>query len=80
MDLIDILWDMNQMRRIRELSGEVERLHQDRMAERGDARQLADENAALRLRLGLLVRLLISKGVITAPEYAAMIAEAESKE
>jgi hypothetical protein len=71
---------MNQMRRIRELSGEVERLHQDRMAERGDARQLADENAALRLRLGLLVRLLISKGVITAPEYAAMIAEAESKE
>jgi hypothetical protein len=68
------------MRRIRELSGEVERLHQDRMAERGDARQLADENAALRLRLGLLVRLLISKGVITAPEYAAMIAEAESKE
>jgi hypothetical protein len=30
----------------------------------------------LKLRLGLLVRLLIDKGLITAEEYAALIAEA----
>ena len=36
---------------------------------------LADENFDLKLRLGLLVRLLISKGVITAEEYAKLIAD-----
>jgi hypothetical protein len=40
---------------------------------------LAAENLELKLRLGLLVRLLISKGVFTAQEYAALIAEAHAK-
>jgi hypothetical protein len=80
MDLIDLLWDVHQDRRIKDLNAEVDRLHEARVAARGSASQLAEDNAALRLRLGLLVRLLISKGVITAPEYAALIAEAQSNE
>ena len=38
-------------------------------------KQLAEENLELKLRLGLLLRLLISKGVINAHEYAAMVAQ-----
>jgi hypothetical protein len=33
----------------------------------------------LKLRLGLLVRLLIAKGVFTAQEYADLVAEARPK-
>jgi hypothetical protein len=39
---------------------------------------LAEENLELKLRLGLLVRLLIARKVITAEEYASLIAEARS--
>ena len=38
---------------------------------------LAEENQHLKTRLGLLVRLLISKGIFTAQEYADLIAEAQ---
>jgi hypothetical protein len=38
-------------------------------------RELAEENLELKLRLGMLIRLLITKKVITAQEYACMIAE-----
>jgi hypothetical protein len=41
-----------------------------------DLKNLAEENLELKLRLGLLVRLLITKGVITASEFAALIAGA----
>ncbi len=46
----------------------------------GAVQVLADENFALKLRLGLLVRLLISKGVITAEEYAKLIAKVRLEE
>jgi hypothetical protein len=35
----------------------------------------ADENMEPKLRLGLLVRLLISNGIISAEEFAGLIAE-----
>ena len=41
-------------------------------------KELAEENLDLKLRLGLLVRLLIAKGVFTAEEYARLMAEARS--
>ena len=52
------------------------------VAERTDLRkvkELAEENVELKLRLGLLVRLLISKGVISAEEYASLIAGARPR-
>ena len=44
-----------------------------------DLRDLAAENLELKLRLGLLVRLLIGKGLITAQEYAGLFTEAQTK-
>ena len=76
MDLIDLFWNWSQEAQIRDVRREVDRLDLDRANARDAAERLIEENATLRLRLGLLVRLLISKGVITAQEYAALIADA----
>jgi hypothetical protein len=79
MDPLDFLWNISQERQIDELRVRVdrERLQRDSVGwDLATVKQLAEENLELKLRLGLLLRLLISKGVITAQEYAAMIAEA----
>jgi hypothetical protein len=41
-----------------------------------DMRKVVEENTELKLRLALLVRLLIAKGVFTAEEFAGLIAAA----
>ncbi|MCX7421282.1 MAG: hypothetical protein NT013_17310 [Planctomycetia bacterium] len=38
-----------------------------------NVKELAEENLELKLRLAMLVRLLISKGVISAEEYSSTI-------
>jgi hypothetical protein len=78
MDL-DFLWFLDQERQLEELRGSLDRVRLEHDLARwdlGKMKDLAQENLELKLRLGLLVRLLITKGVITAQEYAAMIAEA----
>lgn len=42
-------------------------------------KRLAEENLELKLRLGLLVRLLISKGIISAEEFATLIADSRPR-
>jgi hypothetical protein len=82
MDVFDLLWNVSQERQLSELRGRLDqvRLEHDLAAGEGlKPKDLAAENLELKLRLGLLVRLLISKGVITAQEYAALIAEAHPK-
>ena len=77
MDLFDFLWNVSQERQLEELRGRLDQVRLEHDLAGGDRKmkELADENLELKLRLGLLVRLLISKGVITAQEYAALIAE-----
>jgi hypothetical protein len=78
MDLFDFLWNVSQERQIEELRRRFnrERLERDLAAsDVANVKKLAEENLELKVRLGLLVRLLISKGVFTAQEYAALIAE-----
>jgi len=79
MDLFDSLRNVSQERQLEELRGRLDRVRLEHDLAGGDRRtvkELVEENLELTLRLGLLVRLLITKGVITAPEYAALIAEA----
>ena len=78
MDIIDLFWNTSQEHRLGEVRDAVDRLRVERDLAGTDTRRLAEENAALRLRFGLLVRLLISKGVITAEEYAGLIADAQA--
>jgi hypothetical protein len=79
MDLLDLIWDASQERRIREVRAQVDQMQLERDRHGWDLRTLAAENVELRMRLGLLVRLLIGKGLITAQEYAALVAEAQPK-
>lgn len=81
MDL-DFLWIVDHERRIEDLRGKLDRTRLEHDLAEWDLRnvkELADENLELKLRLGLLVRLLITKGIFTPHEYAALIAEARSK-
>jgi hypothetical protein len=41
--------------------------------------ELVEESVELKLRLSLLIRLLVTKGIISAEEHAAMIAQAHSQ-
>ena len=81
MDLFDFLWNVSQERQLEELRGQLDQVRLEHDLAGGDRKmkELADENLELKLRLGLLVRLLISKGVITAQEYAALIAESRPR-
>ncbi len=82
MDLFDFLWNVSQERQLEELRGHLDRVRLERDLAGWDLRkvkELAEEHLELKLRLGLLVRLLITKGIITAQEYAALIAEARPK-
>ena len=78
MDLLDFLWNIDQERQLDELRQRVDQARLEHDLAGGDrkVKELAEENLELKLRLGLLVRLLISKGVITAQEYAGLIAGA----
>ena len=78
MDAFDFLWNVSQEHQLEDLRGQFDRLRLETDLAGGDVRklkELAEENLELKLRLGLLVRLLVSKGVITAQEFAGLIAE-----
>lgn len=82
MDVFDLVWLAAQEKEIGEVREQVERARLERDLAGWDLRkvkELAEENVELKLRLGLLVRLLISKGVISAEEYAALIAGARPR-
>lgn len=78
MDFLDWLWNVDQDSQIKHLHQRFDKDRLERDLTSGDlalVKQLVEENQGLKLRLGLLLRLLISKGVITAPEFSAMLAE-----
>jgi hypothetical protein len=79
MDLLDFLWNVSQERQLDEIRARLERDRLEHDLAGGDRKlkELVEENLELKLRLGLLVRLLISKGVLTAQEFAALIADAQ---
>ena len=74
MDLFDLLWNSSQDGELREIDRQLGRVRADHDSVDRDFQQLADENFELKRRLALLVRLLIGKGVISADEYASLIA------
>jgi hypothetical protein len=78
MDFLDFLWNVSQERQIDELRKHLDRVRLEQDLGGGDLRrkvqELAEDNVELKLRLGLLVRLLIGKGLFTAEEFAGLIA------
>jgi hypothetical protein len=80
-DLLDFLWNLSQERQLQELRGRLDQARLEHDLAGGDRKliELAAENLELKVRLGLLVQLLIGKGVITAEEYAALIEQTRRK-
>ena len=77
MDFFDIL----QQRDINDLRADLERLRRQTDHSGWDARkvkELAEEHLELKLRVGLLVRLLVAKGVFSAEEFAGLLAQART--
>lgn len=75
MSLIDLLWNSSQDGHINELRTQIDRVRLDSHSQHVTTDELQAENTELKLRLALLVRLLISKNLIAAEDYAALIAE-----
>ena len=78
MDFYDLLLQKD----INELHAQLDRIQLEHDTTRWDlakAKELAAENLELKFRVGLLVRLLITKGVFTAEEYATLMAKARAK-
>jgi hypothetical protein len=69
LDISELQEQVDQMRTERDLEGFGSPKH----------RQLAEDLLQLQVRLGVLVRLLIEKGVISAEEYAKLIAVGQSR-
>jgi hypothetical protein len=77
MDFFDILWNVRQDREIGGIRQQVEKLDRNLVTQDlPNTKELAEENRELKLRLAILVRLMIAKGVITAREYASLLTEA----
>jgi hypothetical protein len=74
--------DLGQNLAISELRDQVERARAERDRMDWDVRkvrEVAEEALELHLRLAVLLRLLIAKGVITAEEYASLLTAARPK-
>jgi len=74
MDFYDLLLQKD----VNELHAQLDRLQLEHDTAHWDIRKVKDlaaENLDLKLRLGLLVRLLIAKGVFSAEEYAKLLAQ-----
>ena len=77
-----LLGTYGQQLDIQELQEQVDRMRTERDLENWNSRSkadLAEEVLQLQIRLGILVRLLIQKGVVSAEEYAKLIAVGQSK-
>ena len=74
--------DLGQQMDIEDVREQVERMRNEHALAQWDTpklKELGDRVLELGLRHGLLVRLLIAKGLITAEEYAHLIAEARAE-
>ena len=74
MNLLDLFWNFNQDNRLLELKKESVDT-QERLEE--TITLLAEENRELHIRVSVLIRLLIEKGVLQASEYATLLKDAE---
>jgi hypothetical protein len=75
-------YDLLLQKDVNELHAQFDRLQLEHDTAHWDlakVKELAAENLELKFRVGLLVRLLIAKGVFTAEEYATLMTGARAK-
>jgi hypothetical protein len=76
MDLFDLWWDSAQEAKINELKAQAQAHSLNSTA---SIRRLQEENRELRIRVGVLIRLLIERGVFSADDYARTVQETKAQ-
>ena len=74
MDLFNTFWNIEQERKLNQLRRKSAKIAMDLEFDGPipmKIKELSEENLQLKFRLGVLIRLLISKGLITAEEYTS---------
>jgi hypothetical protein len=66
MDFIDLFWNLSQDRTLSEMNSAQESAHRRHNT---SLQQLKEENQALRIRVGVLIRMLIERGIFSAGDY-----------
>lgn len=82
MDIIDIWWDLSQQAAINDLRAKLDAAHltsRSTIARQAELiRLLQQESDDLRLRLGVLVRVLVQQGALSAEQYSVAVQEAKA--
>lgn len=76
MGLIDLFWNLSQDETLGQMQSSMEGA---RGRDAAIIRRLQEENRELQVRVGVLIRLLIERGVIRPGEYAEMVAAAQAR-
>ncbi|MGC3992453.1 MAG: hypothetical protein QM796_22685 [Chthoniobacteraceae bacterium] len=76
MSIIDAFWNLSQEFKLDELRAAHSKA---RGQDAAVIEALQDENRELRIHLGILTRLLIQHGVISAEEYSSSVADTKAK-
>ena len=76
MDIIDLIWFDHQDKAISELR-DAHKTTAGRTSER--IKELQVENYQLRIRVSLLIRLLIERGVFSADDYSKLLRETQER-
>ncbi len=76
MDIIDLFWNFSQDGDIRDLKAS----HTKAVGKNADlVKRLQEENYELRIRVSLLIRLLIERGVFTADDFTSLLNETKAQ-
>ena len=76
MDIIDLFWNLSQDNAISDLKAS------HTLATGRDAaliNRLQNENHELRIRVGLLIRLLIERGIFSADDFSTLLNETQAR-
>lgn len=77
------LWDLFQEKDLQDLRERMDRLQLQKDMQSWDAKRindLAEEVIEARLRIDVLTRLLIAKGIFSAEDFAGLISQIRSRE
>lgn len=75
MGITDLFWNLSQDDALRRIE---ESMEDTRRSEAKTLRHLQEENRELQIRVGVLIRLLIERGVFDAQDYTALLNEAQA--
>lgn len=76
MDLIDILWNYSQEQSLREMGDAQATAHRRHTSH---IQRLAEENQELRIRVGVLIRILIERGIFSAGDYDTAVKSVQAQ-